>query len=249
MSEMGLITRYEVMVGNIGCVFTGPGSDGEVAESVYQQYVEASNAECGRTSGEPVTLLLDGEIVKEHHGTLAEEETSTEETMVLMHAHYACMRTLTHWLLDQIAGFNACLTGDCEHTNQEDCVTRLLTEYAAYPPEEAVAKAAGKKLYWACFVCDKSELRKEIMTSNGIIGVWARELAGESTGCVILQLLVGAPDKETAMGIITGACPALEEPAYNVMLEEKPIDWCVPKNYEQQAAFTARLKSYRQGGN
>jgi hypothetical protein len=57
---------YEVVVGNIGTVHHG--NDRRTAEHVFAEYVSQSKAGYGRASGEPVTLLGDGEILKEYAG-------------------------------------------------------------------------------------------------------------------------------------------------------------------------------------
>jgi hypothetical protein len=64
---------YEVVVGNVGSVHLGK----RRAEAVkrYQSYVEASKEIAGaRCYGEEVTLLVDGEITKEHMGHLRLED-------------------------------------------------------------------------------------------------------------------------------------------------------------------------------
>lgn len=57
---------YEVLVGNIGTVYSGPSST--VARREYAAYVRLSKQSTGRASGEPVTLFVDHEIVKEYTG-------------------------------------------------------------------------------------------------------------------------------------------------------------------------------------
>lgn len=57
---------YEVVVGNIGTVHHG--NDRRTAERVFAEYVSQSKEGYGRASGEPVTLLGDGEILKEYAG-------------------------------------------------------------------------------------------------------------------------------------------------------------------------------------
>lgn len=55
---------YEVLVGNIGCVYKGThGFDARVA---YNTYVGQSKRGYGRAATEPVTLICDGEIVSEY---------------------------------------------------------------------------------------------------------------------------------------------------------------------------------------
>ena len=58
---------YQVVVGNVGTVWTGPRKDEAVR--VYDEYVRLSkSAEGGRVAGEPVTLLAHGRTEREHPG-------------------------------------------------------------------------------------------------------------------------------------------------------------------------------------
>lgn len=59
---------YEVVVGNVGTVYRG--KQGFQAHLDYNKYVGISKHGGGRTEGEPVTLFMDGEIVKEYQGTV-----------------------------------------------------------------------------------------------------------------------------------------------------------------------------------
>lgn len=63
--------EYEVIVGNIGCVYRG--ADRSDAFNHYNAYVDLSVDGVGRAAGEPVTLMEDGEPIKEYAGTLEEE--------------------------------------------------------------------------------------------------------------------------------------------------------------------------------
>jgi hypothetical protein len=65
--------KFTVIVSNIGTVYTG--SDSKVAESDYAAYVSASRGNIGNAAGETVTLLKDGEPVKDYIGTLAQAGT------------------------------------------------------------------------------------------------------------------------------------------------------------------------------
>lgn len=59
---------YEVIVGNVGSVYTGTSSSEAIEK--YDSYVEKSKSRTGgRVCGEFVTLMKDGEIIKEHEGT------------------------------------------------------------------------------------------------------------------------------------------------------------------------------------
>jgi len=59
---------YEVVVGNVGSVYSG--QDMASGLRKFSDYVNASKAEVGRAGGESVTLLCDGEIIKEYVGTI-----------------------------------------------------------------------------------------------------------------------------------------------------------------------------------
>lgn len=59
---------YEVIVGNIGIVYSG--TDRSDAFHSYNSYVELSVDEVGRAAGESVTLMEDGEPIKEHEGAV-----------------------------------------------------------------------------------------------------------------------------------------------------------------------------------
>jgi hypothetical protein len=64
--------KYEVIVSNIGTVYSG--MDKAQAEREYAECVELSQGEFGRISGESVTLMRNHEPIKEHHGNQANEE-------------------------------------------------------------------------------------------------------------------------------------------------------------------------------
>ncbi len=57
--------QYQVIVGNIGTVYSG--KDYTEAKATYAHYVEQSKAPFGRASGEQVTLLEDDEIKAEYN--------------------------------------------------------------------------------------------------------------------------------------------------------------------------------------
>lgn len=61
-------TSYDVVVGNIGTVYSG--TDRSLALQKYHEYVAQSKSGRGRAGGESVTLFRDGEIWKEHQGTV-----------------------------------------------------------------------------------------------------------------------------------------------------------------------------------
>lgn len=58
---------YEVVVGNIGTVYTG--TNPVEAILTYSKYKEYSRTQYGRASGEDVHLFLDSEILSEYLGT------------------------------------------------------------------------------------------------------------------------------------------------------------------------------------
>jgi hypothetical protein len=57
---------YEIIVGNIGTVYTGK-SRREAMKHFYE-YKNQSMTNYGRAAGEPVTLMENGEITQEHDG-------------------------------------------------------------------------------------------------------------------------------------------------------------------------------------
>lgn len=63
--------HYEILVGNIGTVHSGPVL--REAERLFVHYRKQSESGSGRASGENVTLLRDGEILDEYIGTLERE--------------------------------------------------------------------------------------------------------------------------------------------------------------------------------
>jgi len=56
--------KYQVIVGNIGVVYSGDSS--RCASSDFFYYKRQSEAGLGREAYEPVYLLLNGEIIREH---------------------------------------------------------------------------------------------------------------------------------------------------------------------------------------
>ena len=63
---------YEVIVGNIGTVYSGP--NGFEAHTKFQVYAGQSKTGYGRASGEDVTIMRNGEPIKEYFGTLGQSE-------------------------------------------------------------------------------------------------------------------------------------------------------------------------------
>jgi len=63
--------NYQVIVGNIGSTYQG--NNKVIAFETYKEYVLQSKTAHMRTSGETVVLLVNGELEKEHVGSLALE--------------------------------------------------------------------------------------------------------------------------------------------------------------------------------
>lgn len=55
--------KYEVIVGNIGTVYSG--TDRNAADAKFEAYVELASSGMGRAAGETVTMMRDGEIYME----------------------------------------------------------------------------------------------------------------------------------------------------------------------------------------
>lgn len=70
-------SRYEVVVGNVGTVYTG--TSRKDALDSYNEYVELSESGFGRAANEDVALMLDGEFEQEHLGEKPEEESFEDE--------------------------------------------------------------------------------------------------------------------------------------------------------------------------
>lgn len=76
--ELAAGVRYEVNVGNVGCVHRGLRR--EEAYEIYREYVTASQTESGRVSGEPVTLFVNDEPKEEYQPSyFGEAATATGE--------------------------------------------------------------------------------------------------------------------------------------------------------------------------
>ena len=60
-------SRYEVVVDNVGTVYSG--TSGVEARKEYAAYVKQSRTRMGRAGGESVTLYKNGGTVKEHYGS------------------------------------------------------------------------------------------------------------------------------------------------------------------------------------
>lgn len=67
-----LNTRYEVIVGNIGSVYSG--GNFMIASAKFAEYVKQSKSNVGRAGGENVTLLDRGEIKREFVGEIERNE-------------------------------------------------------------------------------------------------------------------------------------------------------------------------------
>ena len=65
------MTTWTTIVGNVGTVYEG--TNGFTAKQLYEYWVRLSKGSQGRASGEPVTLLRDDEIHKQHDGSLTRD--------------------------------------------------------------------------------------------------------------------------------------------------------------------------------
>lgn len=68
-------TSFDVTVGNIGLVYSGPSLF--EADATFSAYRRASIDNVGRAAGETVTLFKNSEILREHIGTVESEEDTT----------------------------------------------------------------------------------------------------------------------------------------------------------------------------
>lgn len=66
---------FDVIVGNIGLVYSGPSLF--EANAAFSAYRRASIDNVGRAAGETVTLFKNSEIMREHIGTIESEEDTT----------------------------------------------------------------------------------------------------------------------------------------------------------------------------
>ncbi len=64
-----MASNIEVIVGNVGSVYYG--TDRRHADGVFNDYVMTSkDCPIARCAGESVTMIQDGEIIREHVGTV-----------------------------------------------------------------------------------------------------------------------------------------------------------------------------------
>lgn len=63
---MAKLNQWEVLVGNVGLAHEG--YNGKEARKEYAAYVRISKSGGGRAGGETVTLIKNGEPVREHVG-------------------------------------------------------------------------------------------------------------------------------------------------------------------------------------
>lgn len=68
---------YEVIVGNIGTVYEGHNK--AAALRYYETYVKHSKEQYGRASNEPVTVMMDGDIMVEYFPPTTEDDDNGEE--------------------------------------------------------------------------------------------------------------------------------------------------------------------------
>lgn len=74
------MSKYQVIVGNIGTVYDG--GDLNKAMENYKSYVAMSKLPAGRASGEDVTLMDNGEPTREYSPNSAQNEPSVEEVII-----------------------------------------------------------------------------------------------------------------------------------------------------------------------
>jgi hypothetical protein len=60
---------WDVYVGNIGNVYSGPNE--LKARAIFKEYMEQSSSKGGRAAGEDVTLMMDGEPVSDYTGSIS----------------------------------------------------------------------------------------------------------------------------------------------------------------------------------
>lgn len=65
---------YSILVGNLGMVMETPNY--VTAKWTFDEYVEASKQHNNRASGEPVTMMENGEIVMEFAPTISKEQAA-----------------------------------------------------------------------------------------------------------------------------------------------------------------------------
>ena len=125
---------YEVIVGNVGTVYSG--SDATNAETIYAGYVETSLGSVGRASGEPVTLMQDGEPVREHTPLDADEDDAPEPQAAL---RVYTLPELTDLHLADFRAIAAQHPKDCcvgvgkTEIRVTDSATYLVTSYVTRP--------------------------------------------------------------------------------------------------------------------
>jgi hypothetical protein len=68
---------YQIIVSNVGTVYDG--RDQKEAYGYYEQSVDASELGTGRSGGETVTMMEDGEVKYEHVGMLYRDEEKEEK--------------------------------------------------------------------------------------------------------------------------------------------------------------------------
>ncbi len=73
-------TLYEVLVGNIGMVYSG--NDRKEANDTYDDYVARSKADYGRGGKESVVLMIDCEIEREHMADDPEQDAIGDTTAI-----------------------------------------------------------------------------------------------------------------------------------------------------------------------
>lgn len=83
--------HYEVIVGNVGTVYSGKSK--RVADAKFDGYVAASNSGAGRAGDEDVTMMCNDEPCREHQGAVSILEGLREEGLVGRSAYAAAENT------------------------------------------------------------------------------------------------------------------------------------------------------------
>lgn len=74
--------HYEIVVGNIGTVYSG--HNHRTALQKYNEYIRQSQNTNGRAAGETVTFFYDGEIDREYIGEIDQKGNDTAETQIAL---------------------------------------------------------------------------------------------------------------------------------------------------------------------
>ena len=88
---MGM-SKYEVVVGNVGTVYSG--LDLARANSAFRVYMVDSQEGCGRAAYETVTLICDGEVVREYNDMHAFTDETFDREVVYETGPHGYMRAV-----------------------------------------------------------------------------------------------------------------------------------------------------------